>query len=116
MTTISVVPWPGRVRISNVPPRASTRLPIPSSPRPLGPFGCATTTAEDCVVRLTASAEKRLVILAYRGYRPFVIDQSSVARDEAEVARQLARMFEAAPVDDLRGQHHGRVKGDAAEA
>lgn len=39
-----------------------------------------------------------------------------LARDEPEIARELGRTLEAAPVDDLRRQHHRRVQRDAAEA
>jgi hypothetical protein len=39
-----------------------------------------------------------------------------LARDEAEVAGELRRALEAAPVNNLRREHHGRVERDAAKA
>src|SRR5688500_1986541 len=39
-----------------------------------------------------------------------------LARHEAEVGGQLSGAFEAAPVDDLRGQHHRALQRDPAEA
>ena len=39
-----------------------------------------------------------------------------LARDEAEVAGELRGALEAAPVDNLGGEHHGRVDRDAAKA
>jgi hypothetical protein len=46
----------------------------------------------------------------------FAIPAGVFPRDEPEVTGQLPRMFEAAPIHDLGGEHHRGMERDAAEA
>ena len=52
------------------------------------------------------------------GDRPETLSISTrvFARDQPEITGELAGPFEAAPIHQLRGEHHRRVQRDAAEA